>query len=147
MRFQVDEPGLTLRSDKTKIRAVLQNLVGNAVKYTDRGEIDLRIGASAAPDDDRAGAGLLSIEVRDTGIGIKEADLPHIFEAFYMAEGVNRRKYPGSGLGLCIVKRLLQLLRGDIQVRSEWGKGSTFTATLPLIHLAENGQTMMKDEG
>ncbi len=64
-----------------------------------------------------------------------------------MAEGVNRRKYPGSGLGLCIVKRLLQLLRGDIQVRSQWGKGSTFAATLPLTHLAENGQTMMKDEG
>lgn len=146
MRLRLDEPGLTLKSDKTKIRAVLQNLVGNAVKYTDRGEIDLRIGTSAAPDDDRAGAGLLCIEVKDTGIGIKEADLPHIFEAFYMAEGVNRRKYPGSGLGLCIVKRLLQLLHGDIQVRSEWGKGSTFAATLPLIHPEDKG-SIMKDEG
>src|SRR3989338_6181069 len=146
IRFRLDDSGLTLRSDKTKIRAVLQNLVGNAVKYTDRGEIDLRIGASAAPDDDRAGAGLLCIEVKDTGIGIKEADLPHIFEAFYMAEGVNRRKYPGSGLGLCIVKRLLELLRGDIRVRSEWGKGSTFTATLPLIHPEDKG-SIIKDEG
>jgi len=146
MRFRLDDSGLTLRSDKTKIRAVLQNLVGNAVKYTDRGEIDLRIGASGAPDDDRAGAGLLCIEVKDTGIGIKEADLPHIFEAFYMAEGVNRRKYPGSGLGLCIVKRLLELLSGDIQVRSEWGKGSTFTATLPLIHPEDKG-SIIKDEG
>ncbi len=133
MRFRIDEPGLTLTNDKTKIRAVLQNLVGNAVKYTDRGEIELRISAPVAPDDARGDAGRLCIEVRDTGIGIKEADLPHIFDAFYMAEGVNRRKYPGSGLGLCIVKRLLELLGGDIQVRSEWGKSSTFTVTLPLI--------------
>lgn len=137
MRVTLDELGLTLKSDKTKIRALLQNLVGNAVKYTDRGEIEVRISTLPASDGPGAASTLLRVEVRDTGIGIKERDLPHIFEAFYMAEGINRRKYPGSGLGLCIVKRLLDLMRGEIRVQSEWGKGSTFTATLPLVHAAE----------
>jgi signal transduction histidine kinase len=138
MRVRLDEPGLTLKSDKMKIRAVLQNLLGNAVKYTDRGEIDVHFGTLPAADGPAPAAGLLRVEVTDTGIGIKERDLPHIFEAFYMAEGISRRKYPGSGLGLCIVKRLLELMRGEIQVKSEWGKGSVFTATLPLEHPADN---------
>ena len=134
LRFQVEDPTLRLKSDKAKFKTVLQNLLGNAVKYTDRGEIELRVGSLSVHQGNQPGAKLLSIEVRDTGIGIKEPDLPHIFEAFHMAEGVNRRKYPGSGLGLSIVKRILELLHGDIQVQSEWGKGSTFTATLPLVH-------------
>jgi len=134
LRFRLDEPELRLKSDKLKIKAILQNLVGNAVKYTDRGEIQIGFSAVSDRQDSSSGEKFLSIAVQDTGIGIKEHDLPHIFEAFHMAEGVNRRKYPGSGLGLTIVKRLLQLLQGEIQTQSEWGKGSTFTATLPLVH-------------
>ncbi len=137
LRLQIDDPTLRLKSDKSKIKMIFQNLLGNAVKYTDKGEIELRI---SPVQDHRNGSDreTMSIVIKDTGIGIKEVDLPHIFEAFYMAEGVSRRKYPGSGLGLSIVKRLLELLHGDIQVQSEWGKGSTFTATLPLVHLNES---------
>lgn len=134
LRFKLGDPTLTLKSDRSKIKSVLQNLLGNAVKYTDKGEIELRITTLPDNESSPSGAEAISIAVQDTGIGIKEGDIPHIFEAFYMAEGINRRKYPGSGLGLSIVKRLLELLYGDIQVQSEWGKGSTFTATLPLVH-------------
>lgn len=137
LRFRVDDPTLKLKSDKPKIKTIFQNLLGNAVKYTDKGEIDLRISAVQNQRDNRSDREAISVVIKDTGIGIKETDLPHIFEAFYMAEGVSRRKYPGSGLGLSIVKRLLELLRGDIQVQSEWGKGSTFTAILPLVHSDE----------
>lgn len=134
LRFKLGDPTLTLKSDRSKIKSVLQNLLGNAVKYTDKGEIELRITTLPDNESSPSGAEAICIAVQDTGIGIKEGDIPHIFEAFYMAEGINRRKYPGSGLGLSIVKRLLELLYGDIQVQSEWGKGSTFTATLPLVH-------------
>ena len=134
LRFRLDDPMIKLNTDKLKTVAVIQNLLGNAVKYTDGGEIEVRV--SALPDGQASGSQgkSISIAVRDTGIGIKESDLPHIFEAFYLAEGVNRRKYPGSGLGLCIVERLLEMLGGNIQVQSEWGKGSTFTVTLPIVH-------------
>lgn len=134
LRLKLGDPTLTLKSDRSKIKSVLQNLLGNAVKYTDKGEIELRVTTLPDHESSPSGAEAISIAVQDTGIGIKEGDIPHIFEAFYMAEGINRRKYPGSGLGLSIVKRLLELLHGDIQVQSEWGKGSTFTATLPLVH-------------
>ncbi len=138
LRFKVEEATLKLKSDKSKVKTILQNLLGNAVKYTDRGEVELRVSARPGHRGDRSEEASVSIAVKDTGIGIKEADLPHIFEAFYMAEGINRRIYPGSGLGLSIVKRLLELLHGDIRVQSEWGKGSTFTATLPLVHPTES---------
>lgn len=137
MRFQIGDPGLRLKSDKVKMKALLQNLLGNAIKYTDKGRVELRIHSAPANRADKPEAASMLIEVQDTGIGIKEPDLPHIFEAFYMAEGVSRRKYPGSGLGLSIVKRISELLHGEIQTQSEWGKGSTFRVTLPLVHRGE----------
>ena len=134
LRFRLDDPMIMLKTDKSKIKAIIQNLLGNAVKYTDSGEIEVRVSALLDGQASGSQGKSLSILVRDTGIGIKESDLPHIFQAFYLAEGVNRRKYPGSGLGLSIVERLLEMLGGNIQAQSEWGKGSTFTVTLPLIH-------------
>ena len=134
LRFRLDDPMIKLKTDKSKIKAIIQNLLGNAVKYTDSGEIEVRVSALLDGQASGSQGKSLSILVRDTGIGIKESDLPHIFQAFYLAEGVNRRKYPGSGLGLSIVERLLKMLGGNIQAQSEWGKGSTFTVTLPLIH-------------
>jgi len=131
LRFRLDDPMIKLKTDKSKIKAIIQNLLGNAVKYTDSGEIEVRVSALLDGQASGSQGKSLSILVRDTGIGIKESDLPHIFQAFYLAEGVNRRKYPGSGLGLCIVGRLLEMLGGSIQAQSEWGKGSTFTVTLP----------------
>jgi len=134
LRFRLDDPMIKLKTDKSKIKAIIQNLLGNAVKYTDSGEIEVRVSAFLDGQASGSQGKSLSILVRDTGIGIKESDLPHIFQAFYLAEGVSRRKYPGSGLGLSIVERLLEMLGGNIQAQSEWGKGSTFTVTLPLIH-------------
>jgi|GEM_PF-1546290 len=123
-----------LRTDASRLREVLQNLVANAVKYTDRGTVKVRVSAQHSEHDRR-----IVWAISDTGIGIGQRDLPHIFEPFYMAEGVDRRKYPGSGLGLSIVKRIVELLQGDIRVDSEPGKGSTFTVTLPL-HLKEHAE-------
>ncbi|MFQ5542691.1 MAG: ATP-binding protein, partial [Candidatus Binatia bacterium] len=128
--FNLDDAMPGLKSDKSKITGILQNLIANAVKYTDRGEVEVR--ACCLPDG-KPEERRISITVRDTGIGIKEADMSRLFEVFYMVEGVDRKKYPGSGLGLNIVKRLVELVKGEIRVESELGKGSTFTVTLPLV--------------
>jgi signal transduction histidine kinase len=114
--------GIRLRSDRAKVKDILQNLIGNAVKYTDRGEVRISGG-------EKNGGAMLS--VRDTGIGIRADELGKVFEPFYMVEGVDREKYPGSGLGLSIVKRTVELLGGSIAVESEFGSGSAFTVTLP----------------
>lgn len=131
LKIELDGPAPGLRSDRDKIREVLQNLLANAIKYTDQGEVGLRV--SSLRDGGPLGRGV-SICVRDTGIGIKKKDLQSIFEPFSVVEGVNRRKYPGSGLGLSIVRRLVELLEGEIHVESEFGKGSAFTVILPLVH-------------
>ncbi len=126
-----------LKSDKSKVGEILQNLLANAIKYTDRGEIEFRV---FHPTDGQAGGsqgGRISTAVRHTGTGIKKVDMPHISEAFYRGEAADRSKHPGTGLGLSIVKQLAELLQGDIQVESEWGKGSTFTVTLPSVHATE----------
>jgi signal transduction histidine kinase len=114
-------------TDRLRLREILENLLANAVKYTATGGIELRVGIQNAEQPKR-----IVWSVADTGIGIRDSDLPRIFEPFYMAEGVDRRKYPGSGLGLSIVKRLVELLDGDISVESEPGRGSTFSVSLPL---------------
>jgi signal transduction histidine kinase len=127
LNFHIAENLPPLRTDGGRLKEVLQNLLGNALKYTDRGAVDVRVFAEASDQEPR-----IAWSVGDTGIGISKSDLPHIFEPFYMAEEVDRRKYPGSGLGLSIVKRIVDLLGGDIQVHSEHGKGSTFTVSFPL---------------
>lgn len=114
-------------TDRLRLREILENLLANAVKYTETGDIELRVGIQTDGPPNR-----IVWSVADTGIGIRDSDLPHIFEPFYMAEGVNRRKYPGSGLGLSIVKRLVELLDGHISVESEPERGSTFSVSLPL---------------
>ena len=124
LRFEAVN-GMKLRSDRSKVNEVLQNLIGNAVKYTDGGEV--RVWVEAGSD------GGVVISVRDTGIGMNGEELGRIFEPFYMVEGVDRRKYPGSGLGLSIVKRMVELLGGKIAVESECGKGSTFKVVLPSL--------------
>ncbi|HEY1268466.1 MAG TPA: GAF domain-containing sensor histidine kinase [Candidatus Binatia bacterium] len=119
-------------TDRLRLREILENLLANAVKYTEAGGIELRVGIQTDGRPKR-----IVWSVADTGIGIRDSDLPHIFEPFYMAEGVDRRKYPGSGLGLSIVKRLVELLDGNISVESGPGRGSTFTVSLPLCPKTE----------
>jgi two-component system phosphate regulon sensor histidine kinase PhoR len=101
---------------------LLLNLVDNAVKYTDKGSVTVRM---ASRD------GRLAIEVEDTGIGIDADHLPHIFERFYVADKSRSKKLGGTGLGLAIVKHIARAHAGSLQVESRLGEGSTFTIRLP----------------
>ncbi len=114
-----------VRSDAGRIRQVLINLMGNAVKFTETGEIELSMDIEEETDE-----GLkLHARVRDTGIGISNEQLKHIFEIFQQGDGSITRKYGGTGLGLAISKQIARLMRGDIWVESQVGKGSTFHFT------------------
>ncbi len=113
----------TLNTDREKLKQSILNLLSNAAKFTEKGEIKV----SAWHEN-----GLLKLEVSDTGIGMKKEALENIFEEFRQADMSSSRKFGGTGLGLAIVKRFVNLLGGDIGVESEVGKGSTFTITLPL---------------
>jgi signal transduction histidine kinase/DNA-binding NarL/FixJ family response regulator len=116
----------TVIGDPGRIGQVLVNLVGNAMKFTERGEIAVTV--SGAPGDD--GSAALTFEVRDTGIGIAPDALPGIFESFTQADGSTTRRYGGTGLGLAIARQLVQLMGGDISVESTPGHGSTFRFTV-----------------
>ncbi len=119
----------TVVSDRRRVEQILLNLLGNAIKFTERGEVRLEC---------RAQDRWLAISVRDTGIGIRPEDIEKLFEPFHQLEtGLNRR-HEGTGLGLAICKNLVSLLGGQIHVESEWGKGSTFTFTLPLVPQGES---------
>jgi signal transduction histidine kinase len=112
-----------VRGDERRIAQVLLNLVGNAIKFTDSGEVAVR--ASAAN-------GTFTIAVRDTGPGIPESDHCKIFEEFQQADTSSTRKKGGTGLGLAIVKRIVEMHGGRIGVESRLGQGSTFAFTLPV---------------
>jgi signal transduction histidine kinase len=112
-----------LNTDRDKFRQIVLNLLDNAAKFTERGEI--KISASHQNE-------ALRLEVSDTGIGIRKEDLNQIFEEFRRGGSSAAKKYRGTGLGLAIVKRLVGLLDGSIEVSSEVNVGSTFTVTLPL---------------
>ena len=117
-----------LRGDPLRLRQVLVNLVGNAVKFTDKGEVALEIRLLER----KGGKAELHCSVRDTGIGIDEENLERIFEIFAQADGTMSRKFGGTGLGLAISQELVELMGGRIRVESEPGSGSTFHFTITL---------------
>lgn len=126
------EAGLPrIRTDKTKLRQIVLNLLSNACKFTEQGQVVM---TASAIDGRRKGdpSRLLKIEVTDSGIGIAEKDIPIIFEEFRQVDGSSTRKYGGTGLGLAIVKKMVNLMGGEITVQSTLGEGSTFTVVLPL---------------
>lgn len=114
----------SMRTDKDKLKQILQNLINNAIKFTERGNVT--ISARHSPE-----VKTVEFKVADTGIGIPEESLPFIFEIFRQLDSSNKRSYGGVGLGLYIVKRYTDLLRGTVKVESEPGKGLTFTVTIP----------------
>jgi PAS domain S-box-containing protein len=115
-----------LLGDPTRLNQVLINLVGNAIKFTQKGEVKVAVELIS----DNADLVNLRFSVSDTGIGIPQDKLPTIFEAFTQAAYDTTRKYGGTGLGLAIVKQLIELQGGDVSVKSELGKGSVFTFTI-----------------
>ncbi len=143
-------PALLL--DEARLRQVLLNLVGNAVKFTDRGHVALA--ARAATNQETPGAVDVLLTVSDTGIGIPDGQRETIFESFRQQDGQSTRKYGGTGLGLTITRRLIELMYGQITVRSNVGEGSVFEIRLPhvpvvigenaatFLHTAESAQTV-----
>jgi PAS domain S-box-containing protein len=115
--------------DPTRLRQVLLNLVGNAIKFTQSGQVD----CSVSVEEQTANAITLCFSVADTGVGIAPDKLATIFEAFTQADTSTTRRFGGTGLGLSISTRLVELMGGRLKVRSEMGKGSVFSFTLPLV--------------
>ncbi|MEZ4452270.1 MAG: ATP-binding protein [Nannocystaceae bacterium] len=128
--FVVDAAGDlgSIETDATKLRQVLVNVLGNACKFTEDGEIRLAIRRFARGD----GVEFVRFQIRDTGIGIAPDQLSRIFDAFHQVDGTPTRRHGGTGLGLAISRRLAQLLGGDLGVKSTLGEGSTFTIDVPV---------------
>ncbi|MEA2683526.1 MAG: hypothetical protein QOK05_1854 [Chloroflexota bacterium] len=124
VRIDVDESLPPVNADETKLRQVLVNLLTNAIKYSPGGA-PVTLEASPASD-------MVRVAVKDHGIGIKESDMARLFKKFQRIADPSTRKVPGTGLGLYIVKGLVELQGGRMDVTSEYGKGSTFAFTMPV---------------
>jgi signal transduction histidine kinase/CheY-like chemotaxis protein len=124
LRWDYPEGLPVLHTDGGKLKQILQNLINNAIKFTDEGHVT--VSARHLPESDR-----VVFAVADTGVGISEKSLPIIFDMFRQVDSSETRGYGGVGLGLYIVRKFTRLLGGEIKVESEVGKGSTFTMTLP----------------
>ena len=129
----------TLVGDPLRLRQVLMNLLGNAIKFTQRGGVAVRV-TMESQDEDQA---LVRVSVKDTGVGIPKDKQKVIFEAFSQADGSTTRKYGGTGLGLAISTRLVEMMGGKLSVESEQGKGSTFSFTARFAKRRRAGRASM----
>ena len=115
-----------MRSDKTKVRQILLNLLSNSAKFTERGLVQLRVSRNISNGED-----WFTFSITDNGIGMSPEQVEHAFEAFTQADESSSRKYGGTGLGLTISREFCELLGGEIKIKSEEGNGSVFTVKLP----------------
>jgi signal transduction histidine kinase len=129
---QLPKQPVSMHTDRTKVKQIVLNLISNAVKFTAQGSVSISA---------RSNGRDVRIAVSDTGIGIRPQDLEVIFEEFRQVDQSRTREYGGTGLGLSITRKLIALLGGDIGVASQYGRGSTFTVTLPL-----NSDVLSTDE-
>jgi len=134
LRVETPEEPPKARADETILQVALRNLVQNAIKYTEAGEeVELRV---------REGEEAVVVEVEDTGIGISEESLPHVFEAFEQESKGLSREYEGSGLGLAITKEAVAQMGGTVEVKSIKGEGACFTVFLPRAERAPSGDAL-----
>jgi signal transduction histidine kinase/DNA-binding response OmpR family regulator len=118
----------SMHADVTRVRQILFNLLSNAAKFTENGQVDVEVATEVAAEGER-----LLFRVKDTGIGMSEEQVARLFQAFTQADASTSRRYGGTGLGLVISQRFAQMMGGDIKVESEYGKGSVFTIRLPRV--------------
>jgi two-component system, NarL family, sensor histidine kinase BarA len=126
VNFIYDDVPLSLYGDTMRIRQVLTNLVGNAIKFTESGSVVLRV----MLEDESSEEALIKIAVTDTGVGLSHADQQRLFAPFTQADSTETRRHSGTGLGLAISKKLVELMKGEIGVQSTKGQGATFWFTL-----------------
>lgn len=129
-----------MHSDATKLRQCLFNLLSNAAKFTRDGDIHLEVERRASA----TGVDWMAFRVSDTGIGMSSEQVERLFEAYAQAESSTASRYGGTGLGLAITRRFCRLMGGDVTVRSEPGKGSTFEISLPALVIETKGSTAVK---
>ena len=133
------EVGRNFHGDPLRVSQVLTNLLGNAVKFTEHGEIGVYV--------DKVGDNRIHFEVRDTGIGMSEVMLKKLFHSFSQADGSTTRKYGGTGLGLAISKQLVELMGGSVIVESKEGEGSTFIFELDLVPVVKPNRALTSFSG
>jgi two-component system sensor histidine kinase ChiS len=127
------------KADENRLQQILHNLVGNAIKFTDSGTIELSAQLIQGDEPSTLNVEQLAISISDTGIGVAADKLERIFESFEQADGTTAREYSGTGLGLAVTKTLVELHGGKIWVESTVGVGSRFTFTLPVADTQESG--------
>ncbi len=162
MQFKIEEKGLSyfekidenippiLVGDPTRLIQVLINLIGNAIKFTEKGNVTLNVSLEnkilpSIKLNDIVKNSFLRFDITDTGIGMTKSQVNKLFQNYAQASIETARKYGGTGLGLSISKKLVELQNGTIEVRSEAGKGSTFTFTLPFI-VSNNKKVTVKEK-
>ncbi len=121
-----------LIADSQRIRKILINLVGNAIKFTEQGEVELSVENQAPAEDVEANTAILKFRIRDSGVGIREEEMDYIFDSFSQADNSTTRNFGGTGLGLAICKQLVEAMDGTIGVESTAGSGSEFYFTVPV---------------
>jgi signal transduction histidine kinase len=136
LRVEISPEISQISSDRRRVEQILINLLNNAIKFTEQGEVRLVCEVRDS---------FIETHIIDTGIGIKDEDLKLLFKPFQQVNTGLSRQYEGTGLGLAICRRLVKKLGGEISVESEWGKGSTFSFSLPLNKQEDNDEIPNSD--